>query len=271
MATAASNDETNTAAHRAEQDAEARAKIGRRVVYFALVVIGVLGLVAMLVAVLAPCGEEIAKSKQRFDLVKDILMALLPVLGTWVGTVLAFYFSKDNFVAAAQQTSNLVRQLTVDQKLQAIPVVEAMIALTDPGTVKFTLSKPEENISLKADILDPVLTKEGRNRLPIVDSGGIVKYVVHRSLIDKFISETALSGTQKPADLTLKHLFDSDQYKQIATAFGTVGQDAKLNAVKTLIDGNPDCSDVFVTVDGTKNSKALGWITNVILAEKSKV
>lgn len=253
------------------EDAKAREKIGRRVVYFALCVIGILGLAAIAVAIFAPAGEDVAKSKQRFDLVKDILTALLPVLGTWVGTVLAFYFSRDNFVAAANQTSDLVRQLTPDQKLQEIPVVEAMISLTDPGTTKLTIFKSEDKIILKSDILDALLTKSGRNRLPLIDADGKIKYVIHRSIIDKFISEQALSGAAKPVDLTLKDLLDSDQYKQISTAFGVVGINAKLNAVKTLVDVNPDCSDVFVTEDGTINSKALGWITNVILAEKSKV
>jgi hypothetical protein len=276
MSTAASRDETDPAVSQAEKEVDARAKIGRRVVYFALGVIGILGVAAMYVALNVPTGENAAGSKQRFDFVKDIMTILLPVLGTWVGTVLAFYFSKENFVAAAQQTSNLVRQLTPDQKLQAISVVDVMISMTDAAATKFILSGQEEAVKLKADILDPLFTALGRNRLPIVDKDGIVKYVVHRSMIDKFIAERALdkeavSGELKPADLTLKHLFASDLYRQIATAFGTVSRDAKLNAVKAVIDGNPDCSDVFVTVDGTKNSKALGWITNVILAEKSKV
>jgi hypothetical protein len=262
------NNQKNASALR--EDADARAKIGRRVVYFSLSVIGLLGLAAIAVAIYAPANEEIAKSKQRFDLVKDILTALLPVLGTWVGTVLAFYFSKDNFDAAAKQTADLARQLTPDQKLQETPVVEAMLSLTDPGTTKLIMLKPEDKILLKTDILEPLLTL--RNRLPLIGDDGKVKYVIHRSLIDKFIAEQALSGnTAKPAELTLKDLFDSDHYKKISTAFGVVARNAKLNAVKTLMDANEDCSDVFVTEDGTQNSQAIGWITNVILAEKSKV
>ena len=68
-----------------------------------------------------------------------------------------------------------------------------------------------------------------------------------------------------------KYLIGSNQYKQISTDFGVVGKNAKFNAVKLLIDSNLNWSDVIVTEDGTKNSKALGWITNIILTEKSKV
>ena len=59
--------------------------------------------------------------------------------------------------------------------------------------------------------------------------------------------------------------------RQKATAFGAVNKTAKLITVKNQIDGSPDCSYVFVTEDGTKNSQAIGWITNVIVAEKSKL
>ena len=100
-----SNDQESTRIARAD-DYE-RAKIGRRIVYFALTVLGLLGLAAI--------GAASFSKNESFGQVKDILGMLLPVLGTWVGTVLAFYFSKENFIAAAQQTSNLVRQLTPEQ------------------------------------------------------------------------------------------------------------------------------------------------------------
>ncbi|ARO88259.1 hypothetical protein EBAPG3_010970 [Nitrosospira lacus] len=256
------NDQEN---ERTRADANERAKIGKNIVYFALSVIGILGFVSILAASFGTAGEK------SFTQVKDILGILLPVLGTWVGTVLAFYFSKENFIAAAQQTSNLVRQLTPDQKLQAIPVEEAMISITAPTTVKLTLNKKEEEIKLKADILDALLPEGGKNRLPCVDPEGKIKYVIHRSIIEGYISKQAFSGSVNLADLTLKDMLAVNQIQRIATAFGAVGQNAKLNAVKTLMDGNPECSDVFVTVDGTKNGNAVGWITNIILTEKCKV
>lgn len=244
-------------------DAEARGKIGRRVVYFALGAITVLGVTGII---------SVAFGKDATNGVKDILSMTLPVLGTWVGTVLAFYFSKDNFDSAAKQTSDLVRQLTLDQKLQEIPVKDVMISMTSSDTLKFLVDKSEDAINLKSEILENQFIKTGKNRLPFVDIEGKVKYIVHRSMIDKFISEKILfSDAAKASGLTLKDFLDADQYRQVAANFGTISPEAKLNAVKTLIDGNPDCSDVFVTEDGTKNGKTIGWITNVILAEKCRV
>lgn len=247
-------------------DAEARERIGRRVVYFALSVIGFLGVAAMVSASIP--GSE---NKERFALIKDILAILLPVLGTWVGTVLAFYFSKENFDTAAKQTSELVKQLSLDQKLQEISVRDVMISMTSPDTLRFVLDKNENEIVLKTEILEERFIKSDKNRLPFVDSEGRMKYIVHRSMIDKFIAAQALtSGTEGLCTLSFQDFLDYDKNKQITINFGVLSQDAKLNSVKMLIDGNPDCSDVFVTDDGTKNGKAIGWITNVALAEKCR-
>jgi hypothetical protein len=55
-----------------------RSKIGKGIIYFAITVIAILGVAAMLVTGLAPKDEF----PLRANLVKDILTALLPVLGT---------------------------------------------------------------------------------------------------------------------------------------------------------------------------------------------
>ena len=94
-------------------DAEllARASIGRHVVYYALAVTALLGTTAIIAGV-----YNVTDAKERYGFVKDVLTIVLPLVGTWVGTVLAFYFSRENFVAAASQTASLVRQLTPEQR-----------------------------------------------------------------------------------------------------------------------------------------------------------
>lgn len=224
-----------------------------------------LGITAILVAV------NVAEVEKRFTYVKDVLTIVLPLIGTWVGTVLAFYFSRENFVAAARQTADLVRQLTPEQRLHGIPVTEAMLDMSASTTTKLVLPTAEdaEKIKLKTDVVDAILEKQNRNRLPIVDSTGKVLFVVHRSFIDKFLVKHVEDGGTSLAGATLKDLLAEADLKTIFQSFAAVGKDAKLIAVKLAMDGNPNCSDAFVTEDGTKGSKALGWITNVIVQEKS--
>lgn len=61
-----------------QANSDERAKIGKGIIYFAITVIAILGVAAMLVTGLAPKDEF----PLRANLVKDILTALLPVLGT---------------------------------------------------------------------------------------------------------------------------------------------------------------------------------------------
>ena len=60
---------------------------------------GVLGL-AVLIMLTATAGQE-------SDTAKLLLSSILPLLGTWVGTVLAYYFAKENFESAARATGRL--------------------------------------------------------------------------------------------------------------------------------------------------------------------
>ena len=247
-------------------ESDSRAKIGRQVTYFALTVTGVLGTIAILVAIFV--SQDLEK---RFAYVKDILTILLPVLGTWVGTILAFYFSKENFAAAAQQTSDLVKQLTPDEKLQSVSAVDVMIPMKGEKTTKLILDKPDDQINLKTNIIDALFEKFARNRLPVVDPTDKIIYIIHRSFVDKFVASKLLAEPGAAASLTLKDLLADEEMKKVFVAFGVVGKNAKLITVKEKMAGNPDCSDVFITEDGTANTSALGWITNVILEENSKV
>jgi hypothetical protein len=142
-----------------DTEAIARSKIGRHVTYFALTITAVLGLAAIVVSL------RVADAEKQFAYVKDVLTIVLPLIGTWVGTVLAFYFSRENFVAAAQQTADLVRQLTPGERLQSIAVTEAMLDMSASTTTKLVLATTDdaENINLKTDVVGAILEKHNRS------------------------------------------------------------------------------------------------------------
>nr|WP_314368791.1 hypothetical protein [uncultured Acinetobacter sp.] len=248
-----------------EAESIARAKLGQWVVCYSLIVVGALAAFAIWVSVKGQASID-----KQYEQVKEILTIVLPVLGTWVGTILAFYFARENFVAAATQTANLIKQLTPDQRLQSISVIDVMLDMTATTTKKLVLTTPDEmaKTKLKADIVDAILDKEKCNRLPILDNAGKILYVLHRSFIDKFLVKQAEAGI-KLADITLADLLNNPELKVVFESFAVVSKDAKLLVVKQMMDGNPNCSDVFVTQDGTRATVAIGWITNIILQEQS--
>jgi hypothetical protein len=261
MATAASNEATQGSTPAAAESGSVF-NLAKWIVIFSFSVIGVLGLAAIIVGARGP-------EAQRFASAKDVLSLLLPVIGAWAGTVLAYFFSKENFESAARSTSALVRQLTPEQRLQATLASTVMIPIE--RAVKLVLTEPESAITLKNDIIDDVLDKEDKNRLPILDPQGRPKYMAHRSTIDQFLVQEVAKNKSLTA-LTLQDMLDDGKYKTVLTnGFGTVHTTSNLAEAKALIDKIPCCLDVYVTEDGTSNTKVLGWLTNVLVMEQAKI
>src|SRR5579863_6696728 len=102
---------------------EIRARLGIR-----LVVGSAIALVLLAIVILVGAGI-VEYEKPGNGSIKDtsqlLLSSLLPLFGTWVGTVLAFYFSKENFEAANRSAIDVVR--SVSQRLTATRVSEAMM------------------------------------------------------------------------------------------------------------------------------------------------
>lgn len=195
-----------------------------------------------------------------------VMTAVLPLLGSWVGTVLAFYFSKENFAAATKSVTDLAKQITSKEKLETTLARDKMI----PRDKMFILDSPETE-KLK-DILDKLKADNKGARIPFVGNNDIPRYIIHRSVIDQFLADKAMAGATNLGDLTLGDLLqDPDIKKKIEQGFATVKEDATLADVKKAMDSSPDCQDVFVTKAGAKNEPILGWITNGIIEDNSKV
>ena len=62
----------------------------------------------------------------------------MPLFGTWVGTILAFYFSKANFEAATKSVTKIAETkiASIDEKLSATLVSEKMINPEDLDLIK---------------------------------------------------------------------------------------------------------------------------------------
>jgi len=244
-----------------------RFNMAKWVLIFGLVAVSFLGIAAILFSAIWGNRDEI------FSNVKDILTMVLPLIGAWVGTVLAFYFSKDNFKAASDSTRELLNTFkSTEEKLKTISVADAMIK-TD-AIEKLILDKDEKLIKIKADIIEGILEKDKNksfNRLPVLTDKMYPKYVIHRSLFDRYFYKM-IQANKKIDDLTLADMLsDPDFGKLLSKSFGTIKVDSNLAEVKQLIDNVPECQDVFVTDSGASDSKAVGWITNVIVAKASVI
>lgn len=194
------------------------------------------------------------------DTMKLVFTATLPLFGAWVGTILAFYYGKENFEAASRSVTNIAKAIGVNEKLQEIPVKDNMIPKRD----MIVDDRPADQIKL-TELLEKMSTKE---RLPILNKEGAVIYMIHRSAIDRYLAQKALQSPPPTdtAELTLKDLLDEDQElkKLFEQSFGFVKEAATLADAKTEMERKKSdrCQDVFVTRNGNKNEPVLGLITN---------
>ena len=242
----------------------------RRWLTLVMVVVSVSGVVTLaIVALLAgrPTGDA------AFERVKYVFATILPLLASWVGTILAFYFSKENFIAATQSVSDLSKTIAGMDKLKAIPVRDKMKPIS-AITFEQVPTGDESNRKL-SDLLKKYSTTE---RIIILDDKSVVRFLIYKSMVERYLSRIA-TGTATPPpgvsiqDLSLKDLLDSDaQMRRLfEQSFGFVPASATLGDAKQVMDKIDKCNDVFVTQSGSPSEPIIGWITDNTIMENAKI
>jgi hypothetical protein len=207
--------------------------------------------VASIVAILAAGADRAETSRLVFS-------SVLPLLGTWVGTVLAFYFARENFEAATQSTLQLTGRETAN------PVNRVMIREADFVAYDLGTGDQVEAVSLSA-VRDKMrdMTPPSR-RLPIRDAIGAVLYVIHDSTLTAY--GESQGQTTMTLDRTLGELLSDANFKELVEAIGFVSQRATVADARAVMASIKNCNDVFVTSSGKREERAIGWLTNTLLA-----
>lgn len=213
------------------------------------------------------------------DTSRELLFAVLPLLGTWVGTVLAFYFSKDNFEAASEsvratfkeaQAERLKAALIRDQMIPAASVIKVVWNDADDPSKK-----------LGADVI--TVLKNGKvSRLAVLKADNAGRGVIHESLIYRFTSdkleEAAAASGQAPAaddftfDDLLKHPFRNSTTigNIMEQSVAYVRMDGTLADAKRKMDDRSkgstvECRDIFITENGRDDETVLGYLTDTMI------
>jgi hypothetical protein len=102
-----------------------------------------------------------------------------------------------------------------------------------------------------------------KERLPIVGEDRRPLYIVHRSMLERYMIDQQLRG-ESLDKLTVGAFLEQAGTGSLAETFVTLAPTASLaDAQQALVD---NIRDVFVTVDGSRSSPILGWLSNVRLA-----
>lgn len=245
-----------------------REKIATSVTYF---VLGIVSLILVCATVLL----SIRVAANTFTNFKDIVGMVLPLLGTWIGTVLAYYFSKSNFDATTKSLNTMATSVSSDQRLKDTRAndKDVMIPLGQIVSYKYSTAAEMEKESLTGII--QFMTDNKVLRLPFIDAGNIIYYCIHRSIFDKFISLEAVKvPAQNISELTFGDFLGTpfDEIKNyIKSGISFLRDDATLYDVKLIMDSNKYCQDVFLTQTAKLTEPITGWITDVKILEKSRV
>lgn len=197
-----------------------------------------------------------------------VMTGVLPLLGSWVATVLAYYFARENLRAATNSISTLTSSQKDDDRLGSIPVKDKMIdrtrivALSD----KF---KPIADATIKD--ISSYLKERAVRRAPVFTDTGVVTHMVHTSTIDQYVRDQAAKGGKPFDELTFGGLLAEPALKTLLEkSFELVSETATMADAKAKMSANPSCEDVFVTKTGAAAEAVIGWVTDNAILEAGK-
>jgi CBS domain-containing protein len=211
----------------------------------AMVIVSVAGVVVISVVVIALASDHDSASQLVFT-------AVLPLFGTWVGTVLAYYFAKENLKTATETTRRLLGSLP-DETL----VTEVMIRWQNINKLETTET---DLLARRVDTLSEDL--KSFTRLPVFDKGGKnALAVIHRSSLNAFL----LTDINSRNAMTFAEFAASPEGAN-ARAFGVVAQGATVREARQTMGAKRERKDIFVTASGKADEAVVGWITDSDLA-----
>ena len=120
----------------------------------------------------------------------------------------------------------------------------------------------------KDTTLESLLAKfdeSGHSRMPYFGEGDEPRFIVHRSMVDRF-ALSATRGGKELVNLTVADLLADEKLRPMfEESFAVTSADASLDDVRGKMASIKNCQDVFITEDGGPDSAVTGWITNTMI------
>jgi hypothetical protein len=206
-------------------------------------------------------------SPDRGPAAQYVMTGVLPLLGSWVATVLAYYFARENLRAATNSVSTLMTSQK-DDRLSSIPVKDKMIERTRIVTLSDRF-KPVSEATIKD--VSAYLKDRAVRRAPVLTDVGAIAQMVHTSTIDQFVRDQVTAGGKTFEQLKFSDLLGVPALKDLLEkSFALVAEAATLADAKAKMEATPNCEDVFVTKTGASTEPVIGWITDNAILEASK-
>lgn len=220
---------------------------------FAILIVSVSGIFVVSVVAIG-----FATSSDRPEVTQLVFASVLPLLGTWVGTVLAFYFARENLQVATESSIRLAGRTPEPET----PVRDVMIPKAQ--IISFDLEQGQEPGSVPLSDLHSRMVTASIHRIPILGPSGDALYVVHDSTLTEFA--VSVGTDTSVLTQTMADLLQNPDHKIAVEALGFIGPDAALSEARAAMRAVERCNDVFVTTSGKRSDPVIGWVTNTDLA-----
>ena len=240
---------------------EFRGRIAISVILLSFVGIAILLILAVGFASYIPEDDH----EERLDLLRYVYASIIPLIATWMGTVLAFYFTSKVYESSAQTTTDLLKKTGIVTQLRTKDVTEFMIKNDGGSIVKLALKKPGKKdgaAETKISALFEAVFDKGYSRGFITNPDGSIFKIIHRSHVDRYLnSDAAHTKDNSLADL----LADEDVEELLEGSIGFLAISANIAEAKTMMDGAENMKDIVVTTTGKRGEPVKGWLTDVEL------
>lgn len=196
------------------------------------------------------------------DNAMQILNITLPVFASWVGTILAFYFGRENFESANKQIREIITKMTPEE-LASKPVCEIMRKIGDIVYLEIKKGTTEDKTKI-SEIT--ALFNDKVSRVPVVnEEDKSPRYMIHESSIDKYLSEDKSRSENDSLAQFIENRRQTGLEFGPDNGFVVVSEKACIAEAKTKMEARQLCQDIFITKSGSPTESLQGWISNVRL------
>jgi hypothetical protein len=233
-------------------------RVARWIVYGAVVYILLMSILFIALIVIGKIDRE------TMGMWKDVVGFSVPVFAAWVGTILAYYFSKENFEAANRNVQEMVTSMSGRESLRGISAEAVMVPR---GSIQGDKLEPQQ--TAKDFLVKNVLPKfQGKiSRWAFFNANDSILCIIHESTAYKFFHQERDKNRQDTT--TVQDLIDDKQLGTQVKALAFVPERASLVVAQDEMNKVNGCQDVFVTKGGGRDEPVLGWLTNADIAKKA--
>jgi hypothetical protein len=228
-----------------DPDVAVRTRIAPLVLSLGSIAIVSLALVLVIAFTVLAVTENAAVAGSVDTLVMGVFGAVLPIVATWVGTVIAFYFTNDAYRQAAQSTRETMTGFAGSR-----PKVTSLMIPYDKIEKILVPTRTEADRKTMVDIrahwtplISRVFIFEEPKKNPI--------YVIRKRYSEKL----------QDADDITKYRSQSPEIAADSKSYGFLAETATVDEAKRAILEHR-YEDVFVTRTGQPTEEVLGWISD---------